>query len=131
MDIHIKRGQEFKKGSLLSGKNVKLTLEVDVALSEQDKRLIEQYYDPSVSSSSEIKQRYEGAEDAYKAVKVDHEESKLSKFHLVAYVDDGHTYLGNIRKFETAVVQALVKNLEQLEALDQWQGEKTLSSREE
>ncbi len=131
MEIHVKRGQEFKKGRLLSGKNVKLTLEVDVALSEQDKRLIEKYYDPSVSSSLEIKRCYEGAEEAYKAVKVDDEESSLSKFHLVAHVDDGHTYLGNIHKFETAVVRALVKNLEQLEALDQWQGERTLSSREE
>lgn len=81
METHIERRQEFKKGRFLSGKNVKLTLEVAVPLSEQDKRLIEKYYDASISVF------LEGAVESYKQVKIDREESKLSKFQLVAHVD--------------------------------------------
>lgn len=131
MQIHIKREQEFKKGGLLSGKNIKLILEVDVALTEEDRRLIEKYYDPTVSTLIEIKKYYDGTDEIYRQVKVDSEESNLSKFHLMAHVDDGHSYLGNIQEFEKAVVRALVKNLDYLASLDQWKGERSVTSEEE
>jgi hypothetical protein len=131
MEIRVKRGQEFKKGRFLSGKNVRLTLEVAVASSEEDNRLIEKYYDPSISSFLEIRRYYDGTEEAYKQVKVDREESSLSKFHLIAHVDDGHRYLGNIQGFEKAMVRALNDKLSYLKALESWEGEMTLTTEEE
>ena len=137
MEISVKKGQESKKVGFLPGKNIKLTLEFDVALSEQDKRLIEKYYAPLISTlcvsdgRQYIRAYYDGTDKAFKVVKVDSEEGNLRKFHLIAHVDDGHAYLGNLQEFEKAVVRALVKNLEHLEAIEQWQGERTLTSQEE
>lgn len=131
MEIRIKRGKESRKGGMLSGKNTKLTLEVDVALSEEEKALVEKYHDPLVSSFSEIRSYYDGTDEAYKQVKVDRSVIDFSKFSLVAHVDDGHSYLGNMQKFEEAVVAALAWTLNHLEALDAWEGERTVTLEEE
>ncbi len=128
MEIHIKRGKEFRKGGFMSGKNVKLTLQVAVALSDGEKGLVEKYYDPLISSYSDIKGYYDGTDESYKQVKIDHSVIDLSKFELAAHVDDGHTYLGNMQKFEEAVLAALVWALNHLEALDEWEGERTVTS---
>jgi hypothetical protein len=45
-------------------------------------------------------------------------------------VDDGGAFLGNMQEFEKAVVRALTRNLEHLEGLDQWRGERMLTSGE-
>ena len=136
MEIHVKRGQEFKKGGFMSGRNVKLVFEANLSLSEQDKRLIEKYYEPDISwiavagGLAYIRECYEGTDESFKVVKVDSGEGKLSKFRIVAHVDDGHAYLANIQQFEKAVVRTLVRNLDHLQALEQWQGERTLTSEE-
>lgn len=131
MEIRITRGKESRKGGVMSGKNTKLTLEVDVALSEEDKALVEKYHDPSVSYYGNIRTYYDGIDEAYKQVKVDRNVSDFSKFRLVAHVDDGHSYLGNMQKFEKAVVAALAWALNHLEALDEWEGERTVTFEEE
>ncbi|MGQ9851908.1 MAG: hypothetical protein ACUVTG_00720 [Candidatus Oleimicrobiaceae bacterium] len=61
---------------------------------------------------------------------VDSAEGKLSKFHLTAHVDGGYSYLGNLQEFEKPVAAALVNNLNHLEAPEEWQGERTLTSEE-
>jgi len=137
MEIHINRGQEFKKGGLLSGKNVRLSLEVTVTLTEQERRLVGKYYEPDISDLAfhvggrfvrEFGATPQASAEAFTVVKVDGVEGKLSKFHVTAHVDDGHARLGHMHAFEKAVVGALVENLAHLEALEQWQGERVLTS---
>lgn len=136
MEIHIERGQEFKKGGFLSGKNVKLTIHVTLALSSEEKQLIERYYEPSISTLAArggreyVRIYYDGTDDSFKAMKVDQVESKLGEFSLTAHVDDGRKYLGNIQEFEKAVVRALVRNVDYLKGLSGWEGKRTLTSEE-
>jgi hypothetical protein len=136
MEIYIKRGQEFKKGGFLSGKNVKLAIEVTLALSAEEKQLIEKYYEPSISPIAAhggreyIRTYYDGTDESFKVVKVDRAESSLNKFSLTAHVDDGRSYLGNIQEFEKAVVRALVRSIDYLKGLKDWEGERTLTSEE-
>jgi hypothetical protein len=136
MEIYIERGQEFKKGGFLSGKNVKLTIEVTLVLSAEEKQLIEKYYEPSISTTAArggrdyVRTYYDGTDESFKVVKVDRVESNLSNFSLTAHVDDGRRYLGNIHEFEKAVVRALVRNADYLKGLSEWQGKRTLTSEE-
>jgi hypothetical protein len=117
MEIKIKKGKEFKKGGFLSGKNVILTLEIGVSLSEEEKALVEKHYDPSVVSLTDLK-GYFRSEEAFKVVKITAEKSDLSKYNITAHVDDGFRLLGNIQTFREAVVAELSGKLDYLKSLD-------------
>lgn len=131
MQIHIGRTKEPTKG-LLSGKNWKLSSAISVSLSEAEKALVQEYYDPSISalcipSPGHVRFHFDGTDEMYKAVKVQEENSHLSNFKLSASVG-GHEYLGNIQDFEAATVKSLKDALNDLEMLNNWEGEKVLES---
>ena len=127
MEIKVKKAKEFKKGSMLSGKNVKLILDISVTLSEEEKELVQKYYDPSIPYTYELVKYYDGTAESYQRVKLDREESHVSNFKIVVHVDDGFTYLGNIQGVEKAVISALNDKISFLKALDAWEGDNTIT----
>ena len=126
MQIKIKTGKKFKKGGFLSGKNVILTLEITVSLSDEEKALVEKYYDPSVFSYIDLK-GYFSSEEAFKVLKITTETSELSKYKIIAYVDDGFRLLGNIQRLREAVIAELSEKLDYLKSLDKWEGEEIIT----
>jgi hypothetical protein len=120
MEIKIKKGKEFTKG-MLAGKNVKLTIEINVCPSEEEKSLIQKYHDPSINFF-DLK-GYFSSEEAFKVVKLDNENVSLSKYKILAHIDDGLHYLSNIEKLKEAVTAELGHKLDYLKSLDQWEGE--------
>ena len=126
MEITIKKSKTFKKGGFLSGKNVILTLEISVSLSEKEKALVEKYYDPGVFSFTDLK-GYFKSEEAFKVVKITTEQSDLSKYNIIARVDDGFRLLGNIQTLREAVIAKLSEKLDYLKSLDAWEGEEVIT----
>lgn len=121
MKIIIKKNKEFKKG-LLSGKNVKLILEIAVSLSEEEKILTQKYYDPTISSNI----IYKSLSPEEHNVTVDKSEAKLSNYKVTYYADDGLSHLGTIEKLEKATVGQLTGALDYLKSIDKWEGEKIM-----
>lgn len=128
MDIKVRRGQEPKKGGFMSGSNTKLTLEVTVVLSDEEKALIEKYYNPSFEGKLDYVKYYEGTGEGYEELKVDRNDGSLTDFHLDAHIDNGHGQLGNMQEFENAVIRALSSEIEGLKALAGWKGESTIEA---
>jgi hypothetical protein len=124
MDITVRRAKEFTKG-LLGGKGVKLSLEVVATLSEEENALIERYHDPFISVL-DLK-GYFKSEESFNLVKVNPRGANLSRFRLVAHVDNGLEYLGNIDTLEKAIVTELTDKLSYLKSLDKWEGEETIT----
>ena len=122
MEVKIKKAQEFKEGRFLSGRNVVLSLEISVSLSEDEQALVEKYYDPSIYSLTALK-GYFSSEEAFKAVKIDRQESSFSKYKIAAHIDDGFHLLGNIQTLKGAILTELSEKLDYLKALDEWEGE--------
>ncbi len=96
-------------------------------MSEEEKNLIKKYHDPWISEISEIRPRCEDKDEQFKAIKITVSESDLSKFSLVAHVDDGFHPLENIQGLEKAVCQALNHAFEYLKPLDAWEGEEIIT----
>lgn len=129
MQIQVKRTREARKG-LLSGRSWKLSSSIRVTLSEQEKALVQKYYDPSLGASAvkapgHIRFHYDGTDESYKEVKTDQAGSSLSNFALVASVK-GHEYMGSLQKFEDATIRALEQALGDLRDLDAWESVQVL-----
>lgn len=128
MEISVRRAKEIKKGGFLSGKgrNIRLTLEIGVALSEEEKALVQKYHDPSISIPADIP-RYFESKEAFNIVRDVKGETRISKFHVTARVDNGLAYLENLQTLEKAITTELTNKMNYLKSLDAWEGEDIVS----
>lgn len=126
MVIKIKRTKEFKKGGFLSNKNVELSLEISVSLSEKEEALVQKYYDPETFFGN-IPMYFKSVKTFGDTVKVISAEPHLSKFKVTAYTD-GFKYLGYIQKAENAIISELTDKLNYLKSLDKWEGEEIINA---
>ena len=117
MEIEIKKAKESRKGILLSSKNVKLTIEISVLLSDDEKVLINKYYDP------DIKIFLKDLAKSLAKIKVYHKNDNLSGFRIIAQIGDGFNDLGIIQRFSEEVIGKLNTEINYLKALDKWEGE--------
>jgi len=134
MDIHIIKRQEIQSGKRFFGRD-KLILEISVTLSEEEKSLIKEYYDPQIkqfvgptyeSIIHAIQTYYDGSVEEFQKVKIEQLKAPLSEFHLIAYVDNLYL-LGNLQAFEQAVIKALSRSIQYLKMLKNWQGSYTIN----
>ena len=124
MEVKTKKTMEAKKG-MLSGKNVRLNVEISVALNEQEKELIQKYHDPYISTQAVIQQYFQSKE-SYDVIKGIQGNTDLSSFSITAHVDEGYDFMGNLETFEKAVIAELTEKINYLKSLDNWEGEEVL-----
>jgi len=126
MEIKVKRTKELKKGGFLSSKDVELALEITVSLSEEEKALVQKYYDPK-TFLGDIPLYFKSVNTFGDTLKVISAEPHLSKFKVIVHTD-GFKYLGYIQKAENAIISELTDKLDYLKTLDKWEGEEIITT---
>jgi hypothetical protein len=137
MEILIIKRQEPRS------KNVKLSVEISISLTEKEQQLIKKYYEPSISDSD---LREVGGLDVLSSLTIESSERSfelvpgissrgsvsalpcpLGKFRLLAHADNGFLALGNMHRLVKAVIDVAKNKMEYLVALEAWQGKTVLN----
>lgn len=124
MKIIVKKNNEIKKAGLMSRKSIKLSLEISVLLSDEEKILIQNYHDPDISAdviwskTSAIAGRVTSNKSG----------TKLSNYSVIYYTDDASGNITAMDELETATISQLRGALDHIKYIDQsinqWEGEK-------
>ncbi|MFC1492802.1 hypothetical protein ACFL6O_02495 [candidate division KSB1 bacterium] len=128
MELLINKSQKiFKKGILGGEKKLRLNLEIEAVLTDDEYELLEKYYEPEVIIYKYLDEDDDEAEETIEMIKGLIDDSRtsffMSDFRISAESDDGVQDMPLLEKIIDAAGSGLNKELKKLRKLDSWKGE--------
>ncbi|MCP4723679.1 MAG: hypothetical protein GY863_01515 [bacterium] len=130
MELLINKSQKISKKGILGGeKKLRLSLDIEAELADDEYELLEKYYEPEIIIYKYLDEDDDEVEEIIEKIKELIDDSRtsffMSNFRISAESGDGVLDISLLEKIIGAAENGLNRELKKLRKLESWDGEET------